>query len=176
MQAPDGGVYFRVSPATWSQGMPGDEHNTLYVSEKTTQATALFAESMAMAARNFKKFDGSYASSCLEKARSAWAFLKDHPTPTAHSKDRPSGSQGCVASRWNGLWFRRAIIPTGLYFKTAQIIKTRVTPPGFTMKWGSRSEQFPLPGSHLKPSDWLLACMSFDCLERKVKTTVAKGF
>lgn len=82
MQAPDGGVYFRVTPATWSQGLPGDEHNTLYVSEKTTQSTALFAASMAMAARNFKKYDAAYASSCLAKARSAWAFLKDHLTPT----------------------------------------------------------------------------------------------
>lgn len=82
MQAPDGGVYFRVTPATWSQGLPGDEHNTLYISEKTTQSTALFAASMAMAARSFKKYNATYAASCLEKARQAWAFLKDHPTPT----------------------------------------------------------------------------------------------
>ncbi|MGN7889069.1 glycoside hydrolase family 9 protein [Dyadobacter sp. 22481] len=82
MQAPDGGVYFRVAPATWSQGLPGDERNTLYISEKTTQSTALFAASMAMAARSFKKYNATYAASCLEKARQAWAFLKDHPTPT----------------------------------------------------------------------------------------------
>ncbi|GGM99311.1 hypothetical protein GCM10010967_36570 [Dyadobacter beijingensis] len=82
MQAPDGGVYFRVTPATWSQGLPGEEHGTFYISEKTTQSTALFAAAMAMAARNFKKFNGTYAASCLEKAKKAWLFLKSHTTPT----------------------------------------------------------------------------------------------
>ena len=82
MQAPDGGVYFRVTPATWSQGLPGDEQNPLYISEKTTQSTALFAAAMAMAARNFKNFDPAYAALCLEKARYAWTFLKNHLTPT----------------------------------------------------------------------------------------------
>ncbi len=85
MQAPDGGVYFRVTPATWSQGLPGDEHSTFYISAKTTQSTALFAAAMAMAARNFKKFNETYASTCLEKARKAWTFLKSHPTPTAQA-------------------------------------------------------------------------------------------
>lgn len=82
MQAPDGGVYFRVTPATWSQGLPGEEQNTLYISEKTTQSTALFAAALAMAARNFKNFDAPYAALCLEKARNAWTFLKGHTTPT----------------------------------------------------------------------------------------------
>ncbi|MGV3600516.1 MAG: glycoside hydrolase family 9 protein [Dyadobacter fermentans] len=82
MQAPDGGVYFRVTPATWSQGLPADEHSTLYISEKTTQSTALFVAAMAMAARNFTGFDAAYASLCLDKARKAWAFLENHPSPT----------------------------------------------------------------------------------------------
>jgi len=82
MQAPDGGVYFRVTPATWSQGLPGEEQQILYISEKTTQSTALFAAAMAMAARNFKKFDPGYAEACLQKARKAWTFLKSHSTPT----------------------------------------------------------------------------------------------
>lgn len=82
MQAPDGGVYFRVTPATWSQGLPGDEQNPLYISEKTTQSTALFAAAMAMAARNFKNFDAAYAALCLEKASNAWTFLKNHLAPT----------------------------------------------------------------------------------------------
>lgn len=82
MQAPDGGVYFRVTPATWSQGLPGDETKTLYISEKTTQSTALFAAVMAMASRAFKKFDAAYAATCLLKARNAWAFLTMHLTAT----------------------------------------------------------------------------------------------
>jgi hypothetical protein len=82
MQAPDGGVYFRITPATWSQGLPGEEHNTLYVSEKTTQSTALFLPHrwpwLPVISRNTML----YASSCLDKARKAWTFLKDHLTPT----------------------------------------------------------------------------------------------
>jgi hypothetical protein len=83
MQAPDGGVYFRVTPATWSQGLPGEENNVLYVSGKTTQATALYAASMAMAYRNFLKYMPAYADSCLERARKAWMFLQAHPTASA---------------------------------------------------------------------------------------------
>lgn len=82
MQAPDGGVYFRVTPATWSQGLPGEETHTLYISEKTTQSTAVFAAAMAMAARNFSKYNTAYAASCLERARKAWLFLKSHLAPT----------------------------------------------------------------------------------------------
>ena len=79
MQAPDGGVYFRVTPATWSTGLPEEELNALYVSEKTTQSTALFAAAMAMASRNFKKYLPDYANNCLSLAKKAWAFLQQHP-------------------------------------------------------------------------------------------------
>lgn len=83
MQAPDGGVYFRVTPAAWSQGLPGDETHALYVSEKTTQSTALFAAAMAMAARNLKKHFPAHADSCLDHAKKAWAFLMKYPAPSA---------------------------------------------------------------------------------------------
>lgn len=79
MQAPDGGVYFRVTPATWSTGLPEEEFNALYVSEKTTQSTALFAAALAMASRNFKKYLPAYADNCLAMAKKAWTFLQQHP-------------------------------------------------------------------------------------------------
>jgi len=79
MQAPDGGVYFRVTPALWSSGLPGEENNTFFVSEKTTQSTAMFAAAMAMAYRNFKIYDLTYANSCLAQAKKAWTFLNAHP-------------------------------------------------------------------------------------------------
>ncbi|WP_229214352.1 glycoside hydrolase family 9 protein [Dyadobacter flavalbus] len=79
MQAPDGGVYFRVTPALWSSGLPGEETNPLYVSEKTTQSTAMFAAAMAMAYRNFKTYDLPYANACLDQAKKAWTFLQAHP-------------------------------------------------------------------------------------------------
>ncbi|MCE6991743.1 glycoside hydrolase family 9 protein [Dyadobacter sp. CY323] len=83
MQAPDGGVYFRVTPATWSPGLPGEENSTLFVSEKTTQSTALFAAAMAMAYRNFKPYFPVYANSCLAQAKLAWQFLNAHQTASA---------------------------------------------------------------------------------------------
>ncbi|WP_051664128.1 glycoside hydrolase family 9 protein [Dyadobacter crusticola] len=83
MQAPDGGVYFRVTPALWSTGLPEQETKTLFVSEKTTQSTAMFAAVMAMAYRNLKKFFPVYADSCLERATKAWAFLAAHPQASA---------------------------------------------------------------------------------------------
>ncbi|MCF2487806.1 glycoside hydrolase family 9 protein [Dyadobacter sp. CY347] len=83
MQAPDGGVYFRVTPATWSTGLPEDEVNTLFVSEKTTQSTALFAAAMAMSARNLKTYFPTYAESCLDMAKKAFSFLQLHPQASA---------------------------------------------------------------------------------------------
>ncbi|KAA0994128.1 cellulose 1,4-beta-cellobiosidase [Dyadobacter sp. UC 10] len=83
MQAPDGGVYFRVTPAIWSTGMPEDESNTLYVSVKTTQSTALFAAAMAMAYRNLKPYYPAHADSCLALAEKAWDFLQAHPEASA---------------------------------------------------------------------------------------------
>ncbi|MCF2498128.1 glycoside hydrolase family 9 protein [Dyadobacter sp. CY357] len=79
MQAANGGVYFRVTPATWSTGLPEDEVSTLFVSEKTTQSTALFAAAMAMAARNMKAYFPNYAQNCLDMAKKAWGFLQLHP-------------------------------------------------------------------------------------------------
>jgi hypothetical protein len=84
MQAPDGGVYFRVTPATWSSGLPGEENKTLFVSEKTTQSTAMFAAAMAMASRSFKNYFPAYADSCLERAKNAWLFLQAHPQASAN--------------------------------------------------------------------------------------------
>ncbi|WP_162242739.1 glycoside hydrolase family 9 protein [Dyadobacter sp. Leaf189] len=83
MQAPDGGVYFRVTPALWSTGMPEQETKTLFVSEKTTQSTAMFAAAMAMAYRNLKNYFPAYADSCLERATKAWAFLAAHQQASA---------------------------------------------------------------------------------------------
>ncbi|CAG5067892.1 hypothetical protein DYBT9623_00619 [Dyadobacter sp. CECT 9623] len=83
MQAPDGGVYFRVTPATWSAGLPEEETNTLYISGKTTQSTAMFAAAMAMAYRNLKLYFPAHADSYIAQAVKAWAFLKAHSHSSA---------------------------------------------------------------------------------------------
>jgi len=79
MQASDGGVYYRVTTKNWASGLPEEETNPLYVSEKTTQSTALYAATMAMAYRSFIKYLPGYAITCLVKAEKAWAFLAAHP-------------------------------------------------------------------------------------------------
>ena len=80
MQASDGGVYHKLT----SLGFPGDvmpaqDNSKLYVIGKSTAGTFDFAAVMAMASRIYKPFDASYASTCLNAAKKAFAWGQQHP-------------------------------------------------------------------------------------------------
>ncbi len=79
MQSADGGVFFKVTTTDWADSMPEDDLDTLWISPKTTHTTAQFAAVMAAASRSFTPFLPDLASSCLEQAEAAWAFLGNHP-------------------------------------------------------------------------------------------------
>ena len=75
MQASDGGVYHKLT----SLGFPGDimpnqDTDPIYVIGKGTAATFDFAAVMAVAARVYKPFDATYATTCLEAAKKAYAW------------------------------------------------------------------------------------------------------
>ena len=81
MQAADGGVYHKLT----SLGFPGDvmpaqDNSKLYVIGKSTAATFDFAAVMALASRVYKPFDASYASTCLEAAKKAYAWGLQNPS------------------------------------------------------------------------------------------------
>lgn len=86
MQADDGGVFFKVGPLDEFPGfvMPQDDVAQRYVIGKSTTSTLNFAAVMAMAGRIFTEYDESFASNCLERAKSAWEWAQlnsDIPFP-----------------------------------------------------------------------------------------------
>lgn len=80
MQRADGGVYHKVSCATFpSYVMPTAEKNELIVTPVSTTATADFCASMALAAEVYKSVDSDFAAKCLAAAEKAWGFLEANP-------------------------------------------------------------------------------------------------
>ena len=80
MQAPDGGVYFKVTTPAYAGSMPAQDTFLRYIAEKTTFSTGHFAAVMAEAYRVYHAFDSVYADTCLNRALLAWQFLENHPT------------------------------------------------------------------------------------------------
>lgn len=81
MQAPDGGVYFKVTTTGWPNGMPQNDIATRWIAEKTTFSTAHFSALLAASYRNLKPFFPIYADTCLARSKRAWTFLVNHPSP-----------------------------------------------------------------------------------------------
>lgn len=80
MQASDGGVYHKVSCASFpGYIMPDKETQELIVTPVSTTSTADFAASMALAAEVYKDYDASYAAKCLAAAEKAWGYLEKNP-------------------------------------------------------------------------------------------------
>lgn len=81
MQAPDGGVYFKVTTTGWPNGMPQNDTPTRWIAEKTTHSTGHFAATLAAAYRHFHPYFPVYADTCLARAKRAWNYLVLHPSP-----------------------------------------------------------------------------------------------
>lgn len=79
MQAPDGGVFLKLTTTDWADDMPELDTDTRWLSPKTTHSTGQFAAVMAAAGRVYRPWLPDFADSCLAQARRAWAFLESHP-------------------------------------------------------------------------------------------------
>lgn len=80
MQAESGGVYHKVNcRGNTGSVMPEKETSMQYVTPVSTTATADFCAVTAMAAEYYAKIDAQFAETCLSAAKSAWAFLEEHP-------------------------------------------------------------------------------------------------
>jgi len=80
MQDDDGGVFHKLT-TLWFIGFerPENAGGDRYVMPKSTAATLDFAAMMAMAGRIYEDADSAFASGCLEQARQAWSWAKNHP-------------------------------------------------------------------------------------------------
>lgn len=80
MQAPSGGVYHKVSCATFpGYVMPEKETKPLIVTPISSTATADFCASMALAAEVYEPIDAVFAETCMQAAYKAWDYLDEHP-------------------------------------------------------------------------------------------------
>ncbi len=80
MQEASGGVYHKVNcRGNTGSVMPDKETSTQYVTPVSTTATADFCAVMAMAAEYYAPIDTDFSQTCLNAAKSAWAFLEEHP-------------------------------------------------------------------------------------------------
>ncbi len=81
MQAADGGVYHKLTTLQFpGDVMPAKDTEPLYVIGKGTAATMDFAAVMATAARVYKPFDATFASTCLEAAKKAYTWGIANPS------------------------------------------------------------------------------------------------
>ncbi len=80
MQAESGGVYHKVSCATFpGYIMPQAETKELIVTPVSTTATADFCASMALAYEFYYDIDKNFAETCLSAAEKAWSYLEANP-------------------------------------------------------------------------------------------------
>ena len=79
MQDSDGGVYWRVSSASWDMGLPADVSEPRFLYEKTTRATAQFAAMAAIYARLIAPYDQADANAALAAAERAWDYADAAP-------------------------------------------------------------------------------------------------
>jgi endoglucanase len=80
---------------------------------KSSCATADFAAVMAIAARDYRRFDATFAKRCLQAATQAWAWLKNNPNVTF--KNPPGVSTGDYGDRSCGdeeLWAAAELLRT----------------------------------------------------------------
>lgn len=99
MQDPnDGGVYTKKTNAGFDGSvMPVNATKTRYVVQKSTAAAFDFAAVMAVTYRIFKKFDETYANTCLAAAKTAYAWGVANPNVT-FTNPAASGSYPAVTT------------------------------------------------------------------------------
>lgn len=84
MQRRDGAIYRKVAGKEWPGNvLPENDEQQQYIFGVSTQDTANFAATMAMATRSFKKADLGYSVKALLAAEKAWDFLEKTPRPFA---------------------------------------------------------------------------------------------
>ncbi len=88
-----GMVHHKVHDFSWTSLplMPADDPNVRYLHRPSTAATLNFAATAAQGARLFKKYDGDYASSLLDAAKTAWKAALAHPDLYAPVSDGAAG-------------------------------------------------------------------------------------
>lgn len=80
MQAPDGGVYHKLTSFCHADFvMPEDDHLQFLIFPVSSMSTADFAAVMALASRVYARLKPDFSAKALEAARKAWDWLEKNP-------------------------------------------------------------------------------------------------
>ncbi len=107
MQAPDGGVYHKVTGLNFDGVVKSDEcTEPLYILPESKTATADFAAVMYMASRVYKDFDEEFAARCLDAADKAVDVYVIHADDVNYSNpaDVLTGEYGDKSGTDEFLW------------------------------------------------------------------------
>lgn len=106
MQASSGGVYHKVSCATFPGYVaPTEEKGELIVTPISTTATADFCASMALAYEFYQQYDKTFADKCLKAAENAWTFLENNPNMIfKNPTDIVTGDYGDTSDKDERYW------------------------------------------------------------------------
>jgi endoglucanase len=99
MQRPDGAVYHKVTPLHFGGFDKGSDNigGQLFVFDASTPDAAVFAATMAEAARIYRPFDAAYGDRLLKAAEKSWAYLRENSKPVLPAETEGTG--GYVYSR-----------------------------------------------------------------------------
>ncbi len=104
MQRDDGAVYHKVNTDRFcAMVLPQEDTEPLWVYDVATPDTAIFAASMARAARVLRPLDQAYAERALAAALRAWKFLAT-TGPLLHPENGHTGAYLTQSDRDERLW------------------------------------------------------------------------
>lgn len=142
MQAPEGGVYHKVTGIVFPETVgPCEETCDLYLSQISYAATADFAAVMAKASVVYADYDADYAAKCLEASKKAYDYLnsgKVEMKTATNPGDIVTGSYNDNALQDELMWAAAELyIATGdeSYLKTVK--ETRETNYKTGLGWAS---------------------------------------
>lgn len=106
MQAPDGGVYHKLTSHNHPEFvMPEEDNLPFYIFPVSSMATADFAASTAVASRIYAEFDADFADKLLSAAIKAYDYLESTPDVGFQNPEGVNtGEYGIKDNTGNRLW------------------------------------------------------------------------
>ncbi len=79
IQAPDGGIYHKLTPKEPTKPVNKNEKEQRYLYSVSTAATANVCAVLAKASRLYSPYNATYSITCLRSAEKAWRYLEQNP-------------------------------------------------------------------------------------------------
>ena len=117
MQRPDGSTYHKVAGANWPgfEASPDSDTQPFYIYGHSTFGTAMYGACLAVGARVYKNYDNNYAALLLDRAKYAWQYLSQTPSPiyrTDAGQENGSGPYGKNGDIEERLWLAAELFKT----------------------------------------------------------------